>query len=171
MVFRNLMDPYFFFLLVNLMCWLIELRWEWNSVRCSWSMPTWLSLTYLLHYLGGWGAVIKALSSKCSITKFAKTVLTGEHIGQPIFVCRECHQWWSSSYQAQIRANWWCCQQKCLFFLRWLDQLPARRCYKQRLFPQNCSCMFQCFSVHGFSVYMFFCKGLRRAQESDFHGR
>ena len=31
--------------------------------------------------------------------------------------------------------------------------------------------MFQCFSVHGFSVYMFFCKGLRRAQESDFHGR
>ena len=34
-------------------------------------------------FLGGWGAEIKALSLTCSITKFAKTALTGKPIGQP----------------------------------------------------------------------------------------
>ena len=40
---------------------LIELRREWNSVRCSQVMQTWLSSTYLQHHLGKMGAVIKAL--------------------------------------------------------------------------------------------------------------
>ena len=83
MVSRNAMDPSFSSSTVNFMRKFIELRWEWNSVRCSRAMQTWLSLTYLYHYLGGWGAAIKALSLTCSITKFAKIVLTGERIGQP----------------------------------------------------------------------------------------
>ena len=77
MVSRNAMDPSLSST-VDLMRWLIELRWEWNSVRSSQAMQTRLSLRWLYHHLWGWGAVIKALSSTCSITKF---------------VCRKCHQW------------------------------------------------------------------------------
>ena len=77
------MDPSFSSSTVNLMCGLTELRWEWNSVRCSRAMQTWLSSTYLYHHLGGCDAESKALSSTCSITKFAKIALTGEPIGQP----------------------------------------------------------------------------------------
>ena len=79
------MDPSFSSSIVNLIhvCALIELRWEWNSVRCSRAVQTWLSSTYLYHHLEGWGAVFKALSSTCSITKFAKIALTGEPTGQP----------------------------------------------------------------------------------------
>ena len=62
---------------VNKMCWLMELRWEWNSARCLRVTQTWLSSTYLHHHLGGWGAVFKALSSMYSVTKFAKIALTG----------------------------------------------------------------------------------------------
>ena len=79
------MDLSFSFSTVNLICSLIELRWEWNSVRCSQVIQTWLSSTYmyLYHHFGGWGAVIKALSLMCSITKFAKIALTGELIEKP----------------------------------------------------------------------------------------
>ena len=79
LVSRNAIDPSFSSSAVNLMCWLMELRWEWNSVRYSRAIQTWLSSTYLRH-LAGWGAVFKALSSTYSITKFAKIALTGEHI-------------------------------------------------------------------------------------------
>ena len=34
-------------------------------------------------HIRGWGAVIKALPSTCSITKFTKIALTGEPIEQP----------------------------------------------------------------------------------------
>ena len=85
MVSRNAMDPSFSSSTVNLMCGLTELRWEWNSVRCSRAMQTWLSSTYLYHHLGGWDAESKAVSSTCSITKFAKIALTGEPIGQPFY--------------------------------------------------------------------------------------
>ena len=46
-------------------------------------MQRWLSSTYLYHHLGGRGAEIKALSSTCFMTKFAKIALTGEPIGHP----------------------------------------------------------------------------------------
>ena len=32
-------------------CWLMELRWEYNSERCSRAIQI-----YLYHHLGGWGA-------------------------------------------------------------------------------------------------------------------
>ena len=74
----------FFFHCNFFLCSLIALRWEWNSVRCSRAMQTWLSsIDVSIPPLRRMGAVIKALSLTRSITKFAKIALTVEPIGQP----------------------------------------------------------------------------------------
>ena len=77
--------------IVNSMWGLLELICDWNSTTCSLFSHTWLSPTYLNHH--GLGAVERAFSSTCSMTRLAKMALTGDPIEQPKTVCWKWMLW------------------------------------------------------------------------------
>ena len=103
-VSRNAIDPFSSCSTVNLMYWLMEFRWVWNSASYSRERQTWLSSRYLYHHFGGGTWYLMHFLRRTPLPNLQGRPSLANPWGTQGSVYKMHHRRWNRCYKAPIGA-------------------------------------------------------------------